>query len=246
MDINFTFGIITDHNRELTHHIPKIIQSIQNLNIPNCEILIVGDQEKLKQKEYYHNIRVIHFKEKQGWITRQKNLITQHAKYENIVYQHDYIYYNPNWYEGFKQFGDNFDICMNQILNNDGTQFRSWTLYPWHHVGYVNHPSANLWKYAGIENNECMLPYDENRFKKFQYISGSYWVAKKSIMKKYPLNEGLSWEQGEDLEWSARIIPNCNYVMNPHSIVHFDKQKNDALQPIKEDVLRKCIEFVTK
>jgi len=246
MDIAFTFGIITDHTRELSVHLPKIIQSIQNLNIPNYEIIIVGDQNQLKTKEYYNDIRVIHFTEKQGWITRQKNLITQYAKYENIVYQHDYIYYDADWYEGFKTFGDNFDICMNKIKNNDGVRFRDWVAYPWHHVGYINHPSAKLWKFSGIENNECMLPYDENRLKEYQYISGSYWMAKKHTMNTFRLNENLFWEQGEDLEFSQRVINACNYVMNQFSTVHFAKQKNDALHPIKEDVLKKCIEFISK
>ncbi len=244
--MNFTFGIITDHTFELSPYLPKIIQSIKDLKISNYEILVVGDLNQLNKKEYFNDIKVIHFNQKKGWVTRQKNLITHHSQYDNIVYLHDYICFEKDWYEGYKKFGDNFDVCMNKIKNLDGSFFRSWSLFPWHLVGYPNHPSAKLWKYAGIENNECMLPDNENRLKQFQYISGSYWVAKKSIMLKYPLNESLFWEQGEDLEWSARVIPNCNYVMNPYSIVYFAKQKTDALHPIKPDVLEKCINYISK
>ncbi len=249
-DINFTFGIVTDHTRELSSHLPKVIQSIKNLNIPNHEILIVGDQNQLKAKEYYKDIRVVHFTEKQGWITRQKNLITQLAKYENIVYQHDYIYYDPDWYEGFKQFGDNFDVCMNKIKNQDGVRFRDWVIFPWHHC-YPMHfdicqRAKSLWEMAGIENNETMLPYDENRFVKLQYISGSYWIAKKKVMKEFLLDESLFWSQGEDCVWSMNVLKKYNFSMNANSTVHFDKQKADAFSPIRPEVLEKCIVFISK
>ena len=249
-DVPFTFGIITDHTRELSSHLPKIIQSIKDLNIPEYEILIVGDESQLKQKEYYNDIKVIHFVGKPGWITKQKNLITQHAKYENIVYQHDYIYYDKDWYEGFKAFGDNFDVCMNKIKNQDGTRFRDHVIFPWHHCYPISYDickrSKALWDNCGIENNETMLPYDENRFIKLQYISGSYWVAKKKVMQEFPLDESLMWSQGEDCVWSMNVLTKYNFSMNANSTVHFDKMKADAFGLFKPEVLRKCVKFISK
>ena len=51
------------------------------------------------------------------------------------------------------------------------------------------------------------------------YVSGAYWVAKKSFMKKYLLNENLLWGQGEDIEWSNRWINKEIYKMNINSSV---------------------------
>ena len=59
------------------------------------------------------------------------------------------------------------------------------------------------------------------------YVSGGYWVAKKHVMEKEPLNENLMWEQGEDYEWSERVLwsEKYNYKMNVHSTVQTLKDK---------------------
>jgi len=43
------------------------------------------------------------------------------------------------------------------------------------------------------------------------YIPGNFWVAKKNIMQKYPLNENLLWGQAEDIEWSKRVLGGAIY-----------------------------------
>ena len=48
--------------------------------------------------------------------------------YENIVYMHDYIVLDDNWYNGFLNYGNNFDIIVNKIINSDGSRFRDWIL----------------------------------------------------------------------------------------------------------------------
>jgi hypothetical protein len=253
-EIAFTFGIITNAQDEVSEHLLKSIQSIRELHIPEYEIIIIGTKENLLKHEYLNdnnpNVKFIDFNETQRskWITKKKNLITKNAKFDNIVYQHDYIYYNKDWYEGFKMFGDNFDICMNKILNENGERFRDWVMFPYH----CCYPMSNsysqrakkLWEYAGIENNESMIPYDENRFIKYQYVSGSYWVAKKYVMEQFPLDESLVWGEGEDCIWSMQTLDKCNYVMNQNSTIHFNKWKQDAFGLIRPECLKKCIEYI--
>lgn len=247
-DIPFTFGIITNADQSVNPSLFKAVQSIRDLHIPEYEIIIVGNKLNLERNIINNDgkIKFIDFNEKikPAWITKKKNLITQHSKYDNIVYQHDYIYYDQDWYEGFKKFGDQFDVCMNKIVNQDGNRFRDWVLFPYHHVGYPNHKSANLWKYAKIENNASMLPYNETRLTKFQYISGSYWIAKKHVMLQCCLDESLVWEQGEDVKFSLEVLPKYGMSMNVNSTIHFDKRKQDAFSPIIEESLKLCIEFV--
>ena len=121
--MNFTFGIITNNN---ITNLYKIIDSIELQNIPNYEIIIVGVNINLNKK----NCTCIQFDESiyPGWIARKKNIITQNAKYENIVYMHDYIILDKNWYNGFLKYGNNFDVVINPIQKINGSRFRDWIL----------------------------------------------------------------------------------------------------------------------
>ena len=111
--MNFTFGIITDGKSDTNLNL--IIHSIKNQNITNYEIIIVGNTSLI-----YDEIKVIKFDDShhKPWITRKKNLITQNAKYENIVFMHDYIRLDDNWYSGWENFGD-FKCATNKIINLD-------------------------------------------------------------------------------------------------------------------------------
>ena len=83
------------------------------------------------KKEYYETI-------KNGWITKKKNIITQHAKYENIVYMHDYVFLHEDWYKHFFNFGSDWDICMTPIINTNNRRYRDWTT--WDHPNI--HPTT--------------------------------------------------------------------------------------------------------
>ncbi len=143
-----------------------------------------------------------------GWITKKKNMITENAQYENIVFMHDYHMFDQNWYNGFLNFGNDWDVCMNRIENFWGDRFRDWV--SWDHPQYGTRKS---------------MPYEDVDAGKWAYISGSYWVAKKKFMEQNPLDEGFLWGQGEDLEWSFRVRDKCKYVANPMSIFRHTRPK---------------------
>jgi len=223
--MNFTFGIITSSVNPIID-LNKIINSIIQLNIPNYEIVIIGGN-----KEYQsNNLSIYSFEENPNgaWITKKKNLITKYAKYENIVYLHDYIIFDKDWYINFLNFGNDFKVCMNQIINTDGTRFRDWTLW------------AESAEEIAIPNPYYLIPYSIKNLSKLMYFSGSYWVAKKEIMEEFPLNEDLFWGQSEDVEWSKRIREKYNFSINENSIVELLKYKDPAflncnnLEKIKE------------
>jgi len=208
--MDFTFGIITAGNNNLM--INKIINSIERQNIPNYEIIIVGG-ENINRKNVYQ----ISFDEriKDMWITKKKNIITNESRYENIVYLHDYVEFCDGWYEGFLKFGNNFKVCMNKIENYDGTRFRDWSLW-----AYDAEPI--------LKSRGFLIPYDMTHLSKIMYISGTYWVAKKSVMMDIKLDERLIWGQGEDVEWSYRIRNKYNFSMNEYSSVKLMKLKDKA------------------
>ena len=204
--MQITFGIITNN----TSNLKPVLDSIRAQNIPEYEIIVIGGSD-LKQP----NLRQFRFREdiKPMWITRKKNMITEKAKYDNIVYMHDYVTLDSNWYKGFLEFGEDWDICMNKILMHNGRRYRDWTLFP----DFVK----DKFKYAA----NVLIPYDVDWMQEYMYISGAYWVAKKHVMESEPLDENRIWGESEDVEWSQRVLSKYRYVMNDKSIVRFIKRK---------------------
>lgn len=234
--MKYTFGIITTGNKSMIH---KAILSIYSQNIPEFEILIVGGPSEWGEfagHDWCENgtVRHIQFNEsiKNSWITKKKNIITNNAKYDNIVYMHDYICLMPGWYDGFQAIGHKFDICMTKMLRPNGSRYRDWSLL------YMSVDGL------GVKRHHYLLPYDVTDLSKFMYISGAYWVAKKHVMTDFPLNESLGWGQGEDCEWSQRIKIKHEFTMNALSSVILQKDKDpifhDAL-PCDIDLLRKLL-----
>ena len=226
--MDFTFGIVTSGGAEA--NITKIIESIISNNIPNYEIIIVGDV-KLDKRRENENIIFVAFDESEraGWITRKKNRIVSIAKYENIVLLHDYICFAPDWYSGFIKFGNNFEWCVTKIVNTNGARYRDYTLFP-HEVPFLGisySPGKDIDSYF---NKNCLLPYNfknNEKTNKYMYISGAYYVIKKSIAEQYPLDEKLVWGRGEDVELSKRLGANgikiqCNSLSTVHLLRYKD------------------------
>jgi len=209
--MNFTFGIITDGT--VDSRINTMIDSIERESIPTYEIIIVGNSA-IKRK----NTVIIPFDDsiKYCWVTKKKNIITEKAQYENIVYMNDYVVLEPEWYNGFLKFGNDFSLCMNKILKIDGSRFLDWTLHQY---------DARL---VGIPRWRFMLPYDEVELSKFMYFSGTYWVGKKKVMQVIPFDESVVRGQGEDVIWSMQIRNFYDFSMNAFSSVRLLKDKETA------------------
>lgn len=228
--MDFTFGIVTGGDNDAM--LNAIIDSIEKENIPNYEIIIIG-YSIINRK----NTRVINFNEniKPMWITAKKNLITREAKYENVVYFHDYIKLNEGWYEGQLKSGNDFKIRMDKIINLNGERFRDWCIWP-----------HNDNKMDNFIERECLIPYDITHLSKYMYISGAYWIAKKEVMLEYPLDENLIWGQGEDVLWSKQVRLKYDFNMNPNSSVQiikpskdkvFDETSNDKIEILNDKKL---------
>lgn len=225
--MKITFGIISslDTSGRFPSTLFNLFTSIGSDDIyDDFEVLVVGGTDDRTWEQY----RFISFDEtkKQSWITKKKNIITEEAKYDNIVYMHDYVSLVKGWYEGFMKFGDNFEVCTTPILNADGSRFRDWTLWP-----------DDLTDILGPWNSQYLLPYNVTNLSKYMYISGAYWIAKKSIMEQYPLDENLSWGESEDVMWSKQIREKYQFKLNTHSCVRLLKQKDRIFNDISESML---------
>lgn len=228
--MKFTFGIITGGNN--LSFIQTILDSIYSQIPEDCfQIVLVGG-ESIE----YPNLLHIPFdeNEKPMWITKKKNLITSNALYDNIVYTHDYIALEPGWYEGQLKKGDDFNIRMDKVINYDGSRFRDWCIWP-----------ENGEDLDNIIKRQCIMPYHINYMTKHMYISGSYWIAKKSVMIKYPLNEELIWGQGEDVEWSKTVREFYDFQMNENSSVRILKpHKDKVFEYMTKDTEEKLEEYL--
>jgi hypothetical protein len=228
--MKFTFGIITDGNSE--DNLNKVIDSIESQNIKEYQIIIVGNSYISRDNTF-----IVPFNEtiRPSWITRKKNLITVNSRYENIVYTHDYVVFESDWYKGFLQFGEDFNVCMNKFVNPDNSRFRDWVIWP---------HNDNFMDGIVLPNRECLIPYDITHLSKYMYISGTYWVAKKSTMMEFPLNENLSWGQGEDVFWSKQVRQKYEFSINQFSTVKSLKFKDPAFNITGQDTADKLREIV--
>ena len=242
-----TFGIVTDGN---SPHLSAVCQSIDKTMAHHrwfdYEILIVG----LNARPNIKNTRCIAFDSKNnpGWITRKKNIITQEAKYDTIVYTHDYVSFDEAWLIGWGWFSriggaymwpfsnvpEEFDIGMNVLLTQDGYRFRDWCAWddPRYGHPWTQHEPWCPPEGMHYQGKPCLVPYDYKHTKRM-YISGTYWVAKRHVMVDNPLDENLRWGQAEDIKWSLQVRDKYKYVMNTHSVCRLLKPK-DVILPYVE------------
>lgn len=220
--MNITFGIITNGNNDI--YLEQIIKSIKNQNIPKYEIIVVG------KTSIKNNIINIPFNEdiKKDWISRKKNIIAQTAKYDILVIMHDYYQLLPNWYKGFMEFGEDWDICMTIIENTDSTRYRDWVSWNDPEIGklsgFIWHENGVPWASGTHHSPIAIVPYTYDKTENL-YIDGGYWVCKKHVMIEQPIDETRLRGQGEDVEWSKRVRGLYKYVINTHSKVKLLKYK---------------------
>jgi hypothetical protein len=210
---DWTFGICCGGQSYLS----KIIESIRNLQIPKYEILLIGSDDVICNFQS-EDVRPITFDETQkgAWITRKKNILCEEAMFDNISILHDYISFDVNWYENFLEFDTDWNVCMNRMINTDGSRYRDWITW---------------------DNPIQWVDYKDETQTGNMYVSGTYWCCKKKFMLDNPLDETKSWGEGEDVEWSLRVRENDSwkYKCNWKSKVFLEKSKssylNNSLDP---------------
>ena len=210
-DIQWTFGIVTGF--EDYQRLDEILKSIRALSIPEYEIILIGGGNS-EFVVFAEDVRVIDFDESQKpkWITRKKNILVNEAKYDNIVLMHDYHVFDKDWYENFKSFGTDWDICScPQYLITGARNPMDWSL--WDKPGH-----GRAWS----------LNYDDWSQTQYMYISGGFFIVKKHVLQQEPLDESRGWNEEEDVEWSMRV--RNKYVMkcNGGSVVRHNKWPRHA------------------
>jgi len=137
--MKLTFGISTLYNFK---GLEESIKSIHALNIPknDYEILVIGPEHR----EPEENINYIYFDESQrkGWVTRKKNILAEEARFDNIVICNDYFVFQPDFYNNWVEFGEDWDVASNaQQFYNGQRCYLDWVTldHPNYHVGHRYH-----------------------------------------------------------------------------------------------------------
>lgn len=213
--MKISFIIVTDGHADT--RINEIIDSIEAQAIPTYDVTVIGGMTSTIDRKKTIVLGFDESVQPQGWITRKKNLATKWARWDNIVYLHDYHVFDRDWYQGVLAQGEDYEVQMHQIRLQNDVRMLDWLTY--------DHP---------VLPRYTPLPYDRHDFLPWQYISGGYWMARKSFMQANPLNEALMSHQGEDVEWSLRIREKAKIVMNPRAIVRHNKPHRElAYQPLR-------------
>ncbi len=109
--MKFSFGILTLYKDN--KQIQEVIDSIKALKIPEYEILLIGPKT-----DAFKDTIVFDETQKEGWITRKKNVLVDSAKYDNVVVMHDYYTFDKDWYKNFLEFGDE-EEGRSQVVSMD-------------------------------------------------------------------------------------------------------------------------------
>jgi hypothetical protein len=232
--MNWSFCIATNPGPGVHDRLQKVVDSIWDQYQRDAEIIICGNSHVQADK-------VANFDEsvKPGWITRKKNSMVEVASNENLCILHDYYILNDGFRDGFERFGDDWDLAMCKIFNFDGvSRYRDWCA--WQDPRYGS-PWIQREPFAPngimVQGEAFLPPYEYNsngKNTRYMYISGGFYIAKKSFMKKFPFDESLSWGQGEDCEHALRWAnyPLTRYKMNVNSSVRLAKPKDVILKEV--------------
>jgi len=206
--MNVTFGIMSTY--ENVPQLNAVIESIKALQIPQCEIIVTGSYRGEWAKVAVGVQHVL----MDAWTPKKKNTVAKLAQFETLCLLHDYYLFDSQWYTHWKTFDEvvKWDVALNpQYLNTGKRHFTDWVVY--------DHPTIP--RYTSLD-------YKDWSKTMYQYVSGGYFLVKRSFLQQNPFNESLKPGDAEDVEWTLRIREKGRIVCNPLPIVYHNKAHRDA------------------
>ena len=188
----FTFGVITDGKRQgqLFAFIASVL-ALDHSAASIAEIVVCGPLsiEANVRTAFPTVVFVVDTDEfvEQGWITRKKNQIVDHAQYENVIIAHDRYTIKADFITCLQAFGGDFSFLVCRQLRPDGRRFPDWVAL------------GCEWSWSP----PAMLEYGD--WTRNMYINGGIMIAKTRHLKQTRWNELLFWNQAEDVELTRRL-----------------------------------------
>ena len=175
--MKYSFIIITD-NKE-PDKLNALIQSIQAQKM-DCEVLVSVDKDRTGRLGYLRN---------KG---------CRQAKGDIFIVMDDDMILHPDFYNGLKRYGDDFDVMSVRILNPDYTRFWDWKA----------HENGTNW----------LLDYGDNDPR--VSLTGGFCIIKREVFLVVQWDEARGFYQEEDVDFTQRLKARGYFpVMNPYSTV---------------------------
>lgn len=196
----WTWGICSNGTKN--ERVLEMIQQINALKIPFCEIIVCGPPN-LPKEHLPANVKLLDdssiYKDSDIRIpiTKKKNLIVEHSIYNNIIILHDRFYIPETWYNSMCRYGNYFDLLLTPVRVHGDLSSHT---YDWQNVDNYNLDNPIN---SDIKEN---LPYDiynENVF-----LNGGIIICKKNIYLEIKQSPKLNWEEMEDVDFSQRVTRN--------------------------------------
>ena len=191
----WTFGICS--NGTNVENVLAIISQLNSLNIPLCQIIVCGPpiNENLPSNVIVVDDSPIYaVGDNRFPIGKKKNLIVEHALYNNVVIMHDRYTFHADWYKNMIRWGNYFDMLAFPVLDVDNPELH---LCDWQCADYY-HPRKEL--------NQVIhaLPY--TMYNEYAYINGGIFMCKKHIYNEMRMSTKLHWDEMEDIDFSRRMM----------------------------------------
>ncbi len=189
---SFSFGVITDGKRQgqLFAFIASVL-ALDHSAAYIAEIVVCGPSCIATDvcAAFPNVVFVADTNEfvEQGWITRKKNQIVDHARYENLIIAHDRYTINTDFITRLQEFGGDFSFLVCRQLRPDGRRFPDWVAL------------GCEWSWSP----PAILEYGD--WTRNLYINGGIMIAKTQHLKDTRWNELLFWNQAEDVELTRRL-----------------------------------------
>jgi hypothetical protein len=226
--MDFSFVVCAGPNTE--PNLNLMIDSIEVQHIPQYEVIIVGEIELKRENTFRCEFN---YNGHDRWTSRKHNVGAKLALYENIVFLHDYEVLHEGWYDAWKAFGNDWEVALNPIQTLEGFRHSDWCVLP--HDYWAACPELQ-------GNWDVSLPYNIRGLNAVMHVSGNYFLSKREFFLKYPYNEALSWQDGEDVEWVRRIRPVTEIKFNEDAAIRLLKPNKWAPGELLPDRLKRIVE----
>jgi len=188
--LSISFGIKTNRKKEWKLAAVVASQLAQGIDPERCEILITGDTDfSVIDGSLGARVRLLPDPESaaNGRLAKMMNTLAGAAKHPWICLCDDDIILTDGWYEKVCHFiaaHPEVDVCTFPIRNTDGSRFWDWAVH--------------------VDGHSTLI--DPDRADQRVYITGGMVLMRSQVWQAQQWNESLGFYQGEDVEWSRRVV----------------------------------------
>jgi hypothetical protein len=214
-DDGWSFGILTAGQSK---NAEKMIERIFALNMEKFEVIVCGTlPQNVPDDERIRHID-LESPEPRGWISKKKNMIVDHAIYNNLCIMHDRFVFPQNFLDAMNKYGNVFSfLTFPQFFFPDSTR-TFFQRYPDYQVLLQDSKLQETYS-SKIYHGERIFHPQYNDFSETSFCCGGVYIAKKSLWGLVSQDESLYHCEWEDvlfgLESQQKGVP---HRVNPFTI----------------------------